>query len=92
MEGQQRGVDVRVTLRTGGMNDLAFALRRLAAQAEARAIEALHRSWMLKSQAAADRYRERIAEHESLAVAARTVADALDNARRTRERENPGRQ
>lgn len=41
---------------------------------------------MVKSQSAAERCMERIAEHRSLAEAATAVADALDEARRWRDR------
>ena len=64
------------------MTHLAFERGRLATRAEARAVAATQRSWMIKGQAAADRCRERITEQESLAEAARTVADALDDATR----------
>ena len=75
-------VHVAMTIRTRAVTQLAFELRRLAARCEARSVAATHRSWTIKSQSAADRYRERITEHESLAQAARTVAEALDVAAR----------
>lgn len=77
-------VDVVLTIRSRGLAHLAFMLRRLASQADASAVAATRRSWMIKGQAAADRCRERISEHETLAEAARTVADVLDDTRRDR--------
>ena len=75
-------VHVAMTIRTRSITQLAFELRRLAGRTEARAVAATQRSWLIKSQGAADRCRERVTEHESLALAARTVADALDDAAR----------